>query len=423
MRPQFLAVASSYLFVVSSLAQSSAPSLEDVVADTDNLTSFSQLLATDFSDLVANLSSQQQPQQFVTLLAPSDNAFERLGSSSIFGDNSTDAIGNFLNYHVIPGNHPAATVTQAFSFFSTRLVENAYNNVTGGQRVGFVKQGNSEIIVISGGGTRSRVVKSDIYFNGGVMHVIDSPLLPPQPLIQAAIPFNLTGFLAAAYQNESAARSISEARDVTLFVPNNVAFERVGSTVTSIDELSLSSLIDYHVVVGEGGPFYTSSFSNGTIYKTRQGQNLTIRQASNSNFVNSARVLQADLLIANGVMHVIDNVLNPNGTGAVPDPAAAVQGPAMTGSSLADTPFTDIIPSLTSTLSIASSGTGIGAGTGTSVSGSGSTRRATSTRSSSTGRSTQGAAPRRAEASVRLMRLMGGVVLLCMGRSWSSGGC
>lgn len=419
MRPQFLAVAIIYLFVADSFAQSSAPSLKDVLADTDNLASFNQLLDTGFAGLVANLSSQQQSQQYVTLLAPSDNAFERLGSSSIFGDNSTDAIGSFLNYHVIPGSHPASTVGQAFSFFPTRLVKNAYTNVTGGQRLGFVKQGNSEIIVISGGGTRSRVEKSDIYFNGGVMHVIDSPLLPPQPLIQATIPFNLTGFLAAAYQNKSAARSISEARDVTLFVPNNVAFERVGSTVTSIDESSLSSLIDYHVVVGEGGPFYTSSFSNGTIYKTVQGQNLTIRQASNSNFVNSARVLQADLLIANGVMHVIDNVLNPNGTGAVPDPAAGVQGPAMTGTSLADTPFTAIIPSLTSTLSLASSSTRLGGGTktGTSVTGSSSTRRATSTRSSSTGQKTQGAAPRGAEASVRLMGLMCGVVLLCVGRS------
>ena len=406
MRFQFLTVASISVFVALSFAQRSTPSLEDVLADTENLTSLNELLTTEFSDLVVNISSQQQPQQYVTLLAPSDSAFDRLRSSSIFADNSTEAVEAFLNYHIIPGDHQSSTVNQSFGFFPTRLDDTTYTNVSGGQRIGFVKQGDDELIIVSGGGTRSSAEKTDIYFSGGVMHVIDSPVLPPQPLIQAAVPFNLTGFLGAGYQNQSLAQFITQARDVTLFVPNNIAFEKVGSTVTSIDEQSLSSLINYHIIVGQGGPFYTSSFSNGTIFTSLQGQNITVRQASNSNFVNSARVLQTDLLIANGVMHVIDNVLNPNGTGAVPDPAVGSQAPAMTGTSLADTPFTGIIPSLTSTLSIASTSPS----TGTSVTGTSSTRRASSTRSSSTGQSTQtGTAPRIARDG-GLMAIMGGVV-------------
>lgn len=407
MRFQFLTVASLSVFVALSFTQSSTPSLEDVLADTENLTSFTELLTSEFSGLIANLSDQQQSQQYVTLLAPSDSGFDRLGSSSIFADNSTEAIEAFLNYHIIPGDHQSSTVNQSFGFFPTRLDDTTYTNVTNGQRIGFVKQGNGELIIVSGGGTRSSAEKTDIYFNGGVMHVIDSPALPPQPLIQAAVPFNLTGFLGAGYQNQSLAQFITQARDVTLFVPNNIAFEKIGSTVTSIDEQSLSSLINYHIIVGQGGPFYTSSFSNGTVFTSLQGQNITLRQASNSNFVNSARVLQTDLLIANGVMHVIDNVLNPNGTGAVPDPAVGPQAPAMTGTSLADTPFTDIIPSLTSTVSIASTTSSTTTGTGTGVAGTSSTRRASSTRSSSTGQSTQtGTAPRTARDGA----IMGGVI-------------
>lgn len=412
MRSQFLTVASISGFVALSITQSSTPSLEDVLADTENLSSFNELLTTEFSSLIANISNQQQSQQYVTLLAPSDSAFDRLGSSSIFADNSTEAIEAFLNYHIIPGDHQSSTVNQSFGFYPTRLDDTTYTNVSSGQRIGFVKQGDGELIIVSGGGTRSSAERPDIYFSGGVMHVIDSPLLPPQPLIQAAVPFNLTGFLGAGYQNESLAEFITQARDVTLFVPNNIAFEKVGSTVTSIDEQSLSSLINYHIIVGQGGPFYTSSLTNGTVFTSLQGQNITVRQASNSNFVNSARVLQTDLLIANGVMHVIDNVLNPNGTGAVPDPAVGSQAPAMTGTSLADTPFTDIIPSLTSTLSIASTTPSTGTGvTGTGVTGTSSTRRASSTRSSSTGQSTQtGTAPRTARDGA----IMGGVIAVWM---------
>lgn len=395
MRSHFLAAAPVFLslFVSPSLAQSSPPSLEDVLTSTKNLTSFRDLLTTRFSDLVANLSGQQESQQYVTLLAPSDDAFQRVPSSSIgpaFADNDTEAIQSILNYHIIPGDHQLSTVNQSFAFFPTRLDDTVYTNVSDGQRLGLVKQGDSELIITSGVGTRSGAEETDIYFRGGVMHVIDSPVLPPQPLVQAAVPFNLTGFLGASYQNRSVAEFVTQARDVTLFVPNNVAFEKVGSTVTSIDEKSLSALLDYHIIVGEGGPFYTSSLNNGTVYTTLQGQNVTIWQAGNSNFVNSARMLQTDLLIANGVMHVIDGVLSPNVTGAIPDPAVETQAPALPGTSLADTPFTSIVPSLTSTISDISSAMNTMGTSGTSAS-----RRTSSTRSSSTAESTkEGNAPR-----------------------------
>jgi transforming growth factor-beta-induced protein len=404
MRSHLLAAATILFFISPSFAQSSAPSLEDVLQSTENLTTFRDVLTTQLPELLANLSSQEQSQQYVTLLAPSDEAFERLGDSSIgqaFGKNDTDVIRNVINYHIIPGDHQDSTVTQSFAFLPTRLNEEAYSTVTGGQRLGFVKQGDSELIIVSGGGTRSLVIAKDIFFAGGVMHVIDFPVLPPESLIQAAVPFNLTGFLGAYYQDLFLNELINQASDLTLFVPNNLAFERVGSTVISIDKNSLTSLIYYHIIVGQRGPFYTSSFSNGTTYRTLQGQSVTIRQASNSNFVNGARMLQTDLLFANGVMHVIDNVLNPNATAGVPDPAVGTQAPALPGSSLADTPFTDIIPSLTSTVSFTSTRAS------TATGGSSGTRRTSSIQSSSTSQSTAtGASPRIVGDGTGLMAFM-----------------
>ena len=413
MRPGLLAAATILTSVSPSFAQSSAPSLEDVLESTENLTAFRDVLITQVPDLLANLSSQEQSQQYVTLLAPSDEAFERLGDSPIwqaFGNNDTDVIRSVLNYHIVLGDHQDSTVTPDFEFVPTRLDERTYTTVSGGQRLGLVKQGSTELIIVSGGGTRSLAVQKDIFFAGGVMHVIDFPVLPPQSLIQAAVPFNLTGFLGAYYQDLFLNELINQASDLTLLVPNNVAFEKVGSTVTSINKNSLTSLIYYHIIVSQGGPFYTSSFSNGTTYKTLQGQSVAIRQASNSNFVNGARMLQTDLLFANGVMHVIESVLNPNATQGVPDPAMGPQAPALSGSSLADTPFTSIIPSLTSTVSFTSTRAS------TAMGGSSGTRRTSSTQSSSTAESTtMGAAPRMVEGG------MGPMAILCgFGVVWLS---
>merc|ERR1712007_142112 len=69
-------------------------------------------------------------------------------------------------------------------------------------------------------------------------------------------------------------------------------------------------------------------------------------------FVNSARVVTQDVLVANGVMHVIDGVLNPGNRTAVAQPTASTQQPAFSGaSSASDTPFTSGVATATTTVS------------------------------------------------------------------------
>ena len=68
-------------------------------------------------------------------------------------------------------------------------------------------------------------------------------------------------------------------------------------------------------------------------------------------------MLQQDLLIANGVLHVIDNVLDPNATGAKPNPELKTQAPILQGSSLSGNivPYATDFISTTSTISSESS--------------------------------------------------------------------
>ena len=333
------------------LAHRGVPTLQEVLARVPGLSSFHNLLTTHFPELEAILSAQKQFSSFATLLAPSDDAFDRLAGSSLgpmLASNDTDTIRALLNYHTAPGNHRLSSVNESFSFFPTLLDNQTYTNVTGGQRLGFVTQGKDELIIVSGGGARSKVEQTDIAFEGGILHVTDSALVPPTPLIETAVAFNLTSFLGAVYQDESLGQLIAESNDVTLFIPHNVGMQRVGSTISSLESNDLSDVLSYHAILGKGGPFFTSSLSNGTVFQTLQSQNIAIQQASNSLFVNSARLLQTDLLIANGVIHVIDNVLNPNNTAAEPDPAVNSQPPAIAGSSLpgGETPFTDVVADL-----------------------------------------------------------------------------
>jgi len=92
----------------------------------------------------------------------------------------------------------------------------------------------------------------------------------------------------------------------------------------------------------------TVTILNDTLFKTVQGGNITVMHSGNNVYINSAQLLQADILLANGVMHVIDNVLNPQGPGAQPNPEIASQAPVFASASkVANLPFTSAIPCTT----------------------------------------------------------------------------
>lgn len=55
------------------------------------------------------------------------------------------------------------------------------------------------------------------------------------------------------------------------------------------------------------GPIgYSSTLKNGQTLTTTTGQKLTITISGGNVFVNDAKVLLPDTLVANGVVHVID---------------------------------------------------------------------------------------------------------------------
>ena len=74
----------------------------------------------------------------------------------------------------------------------------------------------------------------------------------------------------------------------------------------SVDELS--HMMRYHVVNSTVAYSSSPSLQNGTVLRSVQGGNLTIRSAGNSLYVNSAQLLQQDLLLSNGVLHIIDKL-------------------------------------------------------------------------------------------------------------------
>jgi uncharacterized surface protein with fasciclin (FAS1) repeats len=329
-----------------ALGQGQAP--PDLVTALGGLPQLSNLTSylSAFPDFVGQLSQLTN----ITLLAPNNAAFAALlnssaGAALTGGDQAT--IQAVFQYHVLNGTYASFNATQ---FVPTALQSTQFTNVTGGQVVQAVP-GDGGVAFFSGLLQNASVVSEQpVNFTGGVIHIIDTVLTIPQNISTTAIAANLTSIAGALTQAELV-ETVDTLSDVTVFVPNNAAFQAIGSALPNLTIEQVTSILTYHVVQGTVG--YSTLLSNVSL-PTVEGTDVTISVIDGSVFVNSARVLIPDVLVANGVVHVIDGVLNPQNATATPDPSASTAAPVFPGaSSASDVPYTSGVP--TPTASVATS--------------------------------------------------------------------
>lgn len=196
-------------------------------------------------------------------------------------------------------------------------------------------------------GTRCTVIEKDILFPGGLIQITDNLLVPPALLSKTTQSFQSQSFLASLYAAE-VMPDIDYKQNITVFVPKDEALQAVAGTLESFDVAKLARVVNYHIVPDK--VIASAMLTNGSILETMakdatgaSNERLTVRQAGNNKFVNSAQIVQPDILIANGIMHLISGVLNPDDDTAVPNPSIATQAPVFPISS-AEHPFTSALP-------------------------------------------------------------------------------
>ena len=200
-----------------------------------------------------------------------------------------------------------------------------------------------------------------------MIHIIDQVLTVPVNDSATAVAANLTS-LAGALTQANLVDTVDSLQDVTIFAPSNAAFQAIGSALAGASTQALVSVLEYHVINGTVG--YSTSLSNITSLKTVGGQNITVRIENGTVFVNNAKVVTPDVLVSNGVVHVLDEVLNPNNTSAAPSASATAGSPGFSGaSSASNVPFTSGVASPSSTIGGGASAASSAAGSSSSSSG------------------------------------------------------
>lgn len=279
----------------------------------------------------------------VTIVAPSNDAFEQIPYSplaDIWDPEDRKTTVALLRYHMLRGTINVEEMEAGPAFVKpTLLTDHKFTNVTNGQNILVTKQ--PDVVVFTTKlGSRASVINYDIKFQGGLIQIVDAVLVPPSRLREASEGSKLKSFLGGLYSSELMPNLENE-KDITVFAPRNQAMEAIGGTLKNMDARELARVMGYHVVPGR--VLVSSKLKNATSYKTLNGKEIHVRQVNNYKYINSAKIIETDILLANGILHIISNVNNPQDTDAQPDPTRWAQTPVFSAS-IADEPFKTDIP-------------------------------------------------------------------------------
>lgn len=296
---------------------------------------FSTLVAAvQVAGLVETLSSEGP----FTVFAPTNAAFAKLGDATIQALlNDPATLQSILLYHALSGSVYAADVLQRSSA----------TTINGQDVVFSVRNGSAYI-------NDAKITITDIQASNGVIHVIDTVILPPtKDIVDTAVANPQLKGLVAAVQAAGLVDTLKSEGPFTVFAPTDAAFKKLGkATVEALlkDTAKLGNILTYHVVAGK---LYSGDVLKTTSVATVNGSDLVFTLRKGMPYVNNARIVMTDILTTNGVIHIIDAVMLPP-VGDIVDTAianpklkglvAAVQAAGLVETLKGEGPFTVFAP-------------------------------------------------------------------------------
>lgn len=229
----------------------------------------------------------------LTVFAPTDEAFSKLPKGTLQALlNDPPKLRAILKYHVISGKVGSAEVVKLTSA-KTLLGQNVRINAAQGVKV-----------------NAASVIQADIACKNGVIHVIDTVLMPEDDIVDVAAKASSFKTLLTALEAADLTDTLRGEGPFTVFAPTDEAFAKLPKqTLDKLlkDPAKLGKILTYHVVPGK---VLAADVVKLREAKTVQGGVLKIAAGAEVK-VNEAKVLTTDVAASNGVIHVIDTVLLP----------------------------------------------------------------------------------------------------------------
>ena len=247
-----------------------------------------------------------------TVFAPTDEAFAALPEGtldSLLLPENKQQLTDILLYHVVPGKVMASDVAGLDVQMADTVLEGKQIDIK-------VDMGNVYL------NETTQVIITDVEASNGVIHVIDSVLLPPSEetareamdIVDTAVADGRFTTLVTAVQAAELVDTLKGEGPFTVFAPTDDAFAALpeGTLETLLmpeNKQQLTDILLYHVVSGQVMADDVVGLDSAT---TVLGKDADISVEDGKVFLNdNVEVIITDIETTNGVIHVIDAVLLP----------------------------------------------------------------------------------------------------------------
>lgn len=281
------------------------PENNSIAAIASRAPQFSILVdALERADLVTTLDGSGS----YTVFAPTNTAFTNFLSDEGFSsldDVPVDVLREILLNHVVSG-------VNLSSGLSTGYVKTLGKGAASSTNTLSMYIDVSSTVMLNGVST---VTTPDIMADNGVIHEVNAVIGLPTVVTHATANSSfstLVGLLSQ--QNLVSTLDGTTNSPFTVFAPNNDAFTTFESenpgTLASLSSAQVTSVLTYHVVAGAN---VLSTEIPSTPITTLETGTFTISGTTITDEQNrSTGIIATDVQCANGVIHVINNVILPN---------------------------------------------------------------------------------------------------------------
>lgn len=307
-----IALLTLVVFLMSTPIQAAEGDIVDIAVSNGSFTVL--VAALQEAELVGALQGDGP----FTVFAPTDEAFTSLLTALDITASDLLAhpdLSKVLLYHVVSGK-----------VMSTDLSDGMTAPTLNGQSI----EVDLDMGVMI---NKSNVVIADIEASNGVIHVIDQVLVPDDfvlepmmdemddmsemtdvDIVDIALSDDNFSMLVMLLQEADLVSALQGDGPFTVFAPTNAAFVKLVTALgITPEELmaqpELAEVLLYHVVSGK---VMSTDLSDGLMAPTLNGESITF-DLSDGVKANMASVVSADIAASNGVVHVIDEVLIPEG--------------------------------------------------------------------------------------------------------------
>ena len=238
-----------------------------------------------------------------TVFAPTDDAFKKLPKGTVetlLKPENSSKLQAVLTYHVVAGSIDLAS---ALSAAEAKTV-----------------QGSPVEIAFSEGRVRvndAAIVNADVQCSNGVIHVIDSVILPPEEAKPsndiASVAKRAGNFttLLAAVDAVGLTDALTSDQNVTILAPTDAAFAAlpkgtVEELLKSENRDKLMAILSLHAIPGKVSAV---DALNVGVAKSLGGGSCEVSVVDGLLKVNGATIVKTDIKCDNGTIHVIDAVI------------------------------------------------------------------------------------------------------------------